>query len=295
MPSLTDSFFAVIVTYHPDINNLLRLVKQLSAQNIKVIIVDNTGKDTFTVSENDAILIRLAENQGIAAAQNYGIQRAIDNHANYIFFFDQDSTIDPMYTEQMWQDWQQASLLSSKPIAAIGPRFIDSRHHFFYKIIKLNAKGIHNKINVSNIQSPLEVSLIISSGSLVPVSALQDIGLMKEALFIDYVDTEWCLRASAKGYAIFVSSQAVMQHAIGDKIIPLFGFHIPVHSAFRRYFRIRNAFWLARIPHVPKLLAWREIIITQLRQIILIAVEKNKRANLQSWWRAIRDGLQKRI
>ena len=58
MPSLTDSFFAVIVTYHPDINNLLRLVKQLSAQNIKVIIVDNTGKDTFTVSENDAILIR---------------------------------------------------------------------------------------------------------------------------------------------------------------------------------------------------------------------------------------------
>ena len=254
------------------------------------MIIDNTGGTSLKIPEYIKS-IYLPTNQGIAAAQNHGIRYATSQDADFICFFDQDSQINDNYISLLLSDWLFAKTTSNKPIATIGPRFIDSRHHFFYKIIRLTSKGIHNKIDVSSIQSPLEVSLIISSGSLISVSALQDIGLMEEAFFIDYVDTEWCLRALAKGYAIFVSGQAVMQHAIGDKIIPLFGFHIPVHSAFRRYFRVRNAFWMFGLSHVPKLLALREIMITQIQQLILASTQKDKKFYLKTWWQGIKDGL----
>jgi rhamnosyltransferase len=71
---------------------------------------------------------------------------------------------------------------------------------------------------------------------------------MRENYFIDYVDTEWCIRAEAMGYKNYVSSKAVMKHAIGDNILKFKYFNVPVHSPFRRYYRVRNAFYGKRKP-----------------------------------------------
>ncbi|MFX8766500.1 glycosyltransferase family 2 protein, partial [Acinetobacter baumannii] len=87
--------------------------------------------------------------------------------------------------------------------------FIDDRYNFFYKTISVTKSGFREKHDVSQITKPLHSTLLISSGSLISVEALKAVGLMRDYYFIDYVDTEWCLRAEYLGYKNFVSAQAI--------------------------------------------------------------------------------------
>jgi len=48
----------------------------------------------------------------------------------------------------------------------------------------------------------LETDMLIASGCLIPADVLRDVGLMDDALFIDHVDTDWCMRARARGYRL---------------------------------------------------------------------------------------------
>ena len=49
---------------------------------------------------------------------------------------------------------------------------------------------------------------------MMPVSAIQIIGAFDESLFIDRVDTDFCLRARRKGMVI-IQSPAVLFHSLG--------------------------------------------------------------------------------
>ena len=286
----SQTLYAIIVTYHPDVPHLLNLIHQLSEQQMEVVVVDNTGIQTFDVPASVEI-IRLPQNEGIASAQNHGIRYALNHNADFICFFDQDSTIDPHYRKHIIEDWYTASQKTDKPLATIGPLLRHRHHHFYYKAITYSKWGVRRRIEVSHIQQPEEVGSIISSGSIVSAEAMRQVGLMLDDLFIDYVDTEWCLRARHQGYAIFMSHQTVMQHTIGDKVIHLFNFPIAIHKASRRYFIVRTAFWMFSLPHVPKLLALREVVITQIQQLILVATQKDKKSYLKTWWQGIKDGV----
>lgn len=287
------NIFSVIVTFNPNLENVERLVNQLSNQIVIPFIVDN-GSNENCLSELENIKgarkIFLDNNYGIATAQNKGIEFAIENGADYIIFFDQDSSISADYIQALYQDYQYLIEKGVK-VGAIGPRFIDDRYNFYYKTISVNKSGFRKKHDVSKITEPLHSTLLISSGSLISVETLKSIGFMRDYYFIDYVDTEWCLRAESMGHKNFVSANAVMRHTIGDNVLKFKFFNVPVHSAFRRYFRVRNAFFMMHEPHVPFMLVLREIIFSFIHQIILIMFEKNKWQYINSYFRGLKDGL----
>lgn len=286
-------FFAVIVSYNPSTDHLKKLVEKLIVQGVTPCIVDNGS--CIKLARNIELILNvdkifLKNNQGIATAQNTGIEWAIERGAEYILFFDQDSSIPDGYIQDLYNDYQYLTKQGTK-VGAIGPRFIDERYNFYYKTISVNKYGFRKKHDVSNIVKPLPSTLLISSGSLISVSTLKDVGYMRDHYFIDYVDTEWCLRAEAKGYTNFVSSSAVMKHTIGDDVLQFKLFNVPVHSAFRRYFRVRNAFYMLREPHVPFLLFVREITFNFIHQGILICFEKNRLAYIKSYFKGLKDGV----
>ncbi|APV36988.1 rhamnosyltransferase [Acinetobacter soli] len=282
--------WAVIVSYNPSVSNLLELVSQLKMQNISVILVDNGS--TYRLNENDlgCKLINLEKNEGIAAAQNRGIEYAINHGGKHIIFFDQDSSIPNDYVVNLMNDYQFLINQGIK-VGTIGPRFIDERFGFYYKTVNMSQHGFREKIDVSKITQPEPSTLLISSGSLVSVDVLKDIGFMRENYFIDYVDTEWCIRAASLGYKNYVSAQAVMQHTIGDNVLQFRYFNVPVHSPFRRYYRVRNAYYMYREPHVPKLLALREILFNFVHQLILILFLSKKSEYIKSYAKGVKDGL----
>lgn len=284
---------SVIVTYNPNLQNLSKLTEMLSASCTDVVIVDNFSKN---INELSALLINaevvsLRENYGIARAQNTGIKKALELGAKKIFFFDQDSEIDEHFIKNLVSDYNKLEGMGGK-IAAIGPQFIDKEFGFYAPGLIVKNNGLINKIDISEIAEPVQVGIIISSGSLIPVSVLQDVGFMNEDFFIDYVDTEWCFRALQKGYKIYVSNKAVMYHSVGESTITLLGKTCPVHSAYRRYYRVRNLFLMKNMPHISKAWIFSMLINNCIAQIILFFTQKNKFSYIHYFIISIIDGLK---
>ena len=283
---------SVIVTFNPEENRLNKLVSLLIDSQVTVVIVDNNSQKNFFLEEQKYFFkYSLNENLGIAYAQNIGIKKSIELGASHILFFDQDSHISDHFVDNLMSDYLKIYATHEK-IAAIGPRFIDENKGFYFPALRFNKHGLIDKISVENISTPIEVSFLISSGTLISVEALKDIGLMKEEFFIDFVDTEWCFRAISMGYKIYMSEQAVMKHSIGDDTLKIYNFNIPVHSGFRRYYRVRNLFFMWKMPYIPKILVAKLMVTNFLIQVLLFLLKDKKWDYIKFYVKAIKDGLK---
>lgn len=286
---------AIVVAYNPTLETIKKLFLSLSTQVDKIIVIDNgsdNSRDLIRICDavNSLVIECLLENKGIAYAQNFGLKIARKIDADYVIYFDQDSHVKSDFVDTLKRSFLQLS--THQPIAAVAPIFKDSRYGFYYPFIILDQFGFRSKIRPDgNEEKPFSVSLVISSGMFTSMKVLDDVGEMRDDFFIDYVDTEWCLRALSKGYYLYAVPDACMLHAIGDNSIKLLRWRLPVHSAFRRYYRIRNAFYLFGLSHVPKLLSLREITFNLIHQFILISTQKNKAANFRSLLKALKDGI----
>lgn len=282
--------YAVIVTYNPELKNLNKLVTDLSEQNCHIVVVDNSNKniipeDLFVHHENCKVF-RLGKNEGIAKAQNIGIKHALDDSANKIIFFDQDSCIQSGFIEDL------AAYMDSTAAQIVGPAFIDRDKSHYYPICNIKKNGLREKIHVTDSKTPFTTSVTISSGTMVSKEVFEIVGLMDEGLFIDYVDTEWCLRCFKHNILVHIVPGIKMIHAIGDKSIRIAGVNVPVHSPLRRYYRVRNAFLLLRNRNVPLLLTMREIVFSFIHTVIIVCTQKNKKEYIKYYVRALIDGIK---
>jgi rhamnosyltransferase len=94
---------------------------------------------------------------------------------------------------------------------------------------------------------------------------------MNESLFIDDVDTEWCLRARSLGYTVIGACGALMNHTLGARTIRVRlnrQHDVPVHSPGRLYYMVRNHFLLMRMPHVP----WRWWLPNLVRLVFMLGL-----------------------
>jgi len=127
-------------------------------------------------------------------------------------------------------------------VAAAGPLFIDThtgKLQFFVKKGLLGFKRIYPK------QGKHKVLQLIASGTIINAKYLPDIGLMMEALFIDWVDMEWCWRARKKGYKIIGNADIIISHKLGEKSKNIGFRNVNIRSHIRHYYITRNAFYLA--------------------------------------------------
>lgn len=283
---------SVIVTFNPEENRLNKLVSLLIDSQVTVVIVDNNSQKNFFLEEQKYFFkYSLNENLGIAYAQNIGIKKSIELGASHILFFDQDSHISDHFVDNLMSDYLKI-YATHEEIAAIGPRFIDKNKGFYFPALRFNKYGLIDKISVEDIKVPTEVSFLISSGTLVSVDSLKSIGFMKEEFFIDFVDTEWCFRAISMGYKLYMSERAVMKHSIGDDTLKIYNFNIPVHSGFRRYYRVRNLFFMWKMPYIPKILVAKLMVTNFLIQVLLFLLKDKKLDYIKFYLKAIKDGVK---
>lgn len=276
---------AIIVTYNPSLDNLLQLMTQLTLQQCDSIVVDNSNVENETIKNAAKKYIWLGGNKGIATAQNFGITECLNKNYKYAIFFDQDSNISAGFLNALYEPMERNNYQICAPV------FFDEKRGFEYAITDVKKNGTREKLYSNGRVEPFTSSVVISSGTLVRTEVFNIVGKMDDGLFIDYVDTEWCLRCFEKDILVHVIPQAKMVHSIGDNSFDFFKFCVPVHSASRRYYRVRNSFHLLRYKHVPKLLACREIIFCLIHSVILIIKQKNKKEYLYSFLSGVRDGI----
>jgi len=243
---------AVIVTHHPD-NSLQDRLTDIAAQVALVIVVDNGSCDQEleqirSLSGVPIHLISNKQNLGIATALNQGLAAAM--RANYLWAitFDQDSRPAPNMIPEMLCTLNRYS--NPEEVIFTGPSIIneavpDAQAKW---LVPHQIPFLFRRVGCEQGDRD-DVTVVITSGALTNLVAFQKLGCFKNDFFIDYVDTEYCLRAKKNGYKILTSREAVLLHRFGSKrIVKILGYPFAptFHKPFRRYYICRNRVFLLR-------------------------------------------------
>jgi rhamnosyltransferase len=231
------NIIAVIVTFNPDLMQLEKTINSLVKQVDCIIIIDN-GDTLFSLApSNNLIFINLGENKGIAYAQNRGIEKALGLGARFIILSDQDTIYPEKYIDNNLFIY---NLLHSKKIAALVPVYYDAEKKMKSPIMltKFSCTCNYSKQYMKTAQA-------ISSGSFIITDSLKEIGFMDEKLFIDYVDFEWCWRATRLGFIIITIPDILIIHHLGDNVNKIGTKNIFIRNNMRYYYIIRNGIYLA--------------------------------------------------
>ena len=228
---------AIIVSYNPD-SNLFDSINLLLNQVEKVIIVDNGSKEKYvkyikSINEDKIEIILNKENLGIATALNIGVRKALENGYEWILTMDQDSKASPDMLKKMFNVYNSINREERKDILSIFPNFVDER--------------IQSIEENSNMNSYEYVDADITSGNLLRKEVFEKVGFFDDSLFIDLVDTDFCMRLNEKGIKMIKIRDAVLYHSLGEsKTIKgiLGSFNTSNHSALRRYYMTRNRFYI---------------------------------------------------
>ncbi len=290
MSTVITGVSAIIVTFNPVIEQLRAVINSLKSQVGLLIIVDNGSKNSEQLLaiglQSNIRLILLSENRGIAYAQNKGIHSALAAGFSTILFSDQDSIYPKNYVQDM-----MTVLYNRKGIAAVAPTYID---------LHKKEKGIitpDDKVNLDiKTKNLVTVKQAMSSGTLVPICVLQQVGYMNEDLFIDWVDFEWCWRARSRGYLIIVNTDVEISHKIGSGAIRFFGKKINCQSPTRHYYITRNALYLALYSPYLKL-GHRFLMLAKVVKYVVFypIIFKPRQRNLKAVWSAVAHGVTKRL
>lgn len=292
---------AVVVTFFPNAAPLEALLRALIPQVAQIIIVDNSPDDNFQAEAvcrdlgcPGITVFRLGRNFGIAKALNVGIGAARSAGATHVLLSDQDSEPASDMVEGLIRAETDLRRHGAR-IGAIGSSFtnVHSGKLFPFHVI-VRGRPFYGRRSASAEEPHVETITLITSGTLVPVSAFDEVGLMREDFFIDCVDTEWCYRARARGFALYGTAWATMLHQMGDATLRFWFFGWikgNVHSPLRIYYQIRN---LVRLQfNGYRGIRWRLRIIWSLTAIFYCHVFYGaaRRASLRMVLRGLRDGL----
>lgn len=217
---------AVVVLYNPDksiLHNIYTYIDDLDT----LYAVDNSDQkqsDTIgSLLKNPKIhYINNNGNQGIAHALNIGANKAIEMGYKWLLTMDQDSSFNPVIFKKYLECFQQ--IPNPDEIAILSPNY-------------LRANNIESSCLFS------EKLTTITSGSLLNLHLYTTIGEFNEALFIDEVDHEYCLRAHLHNYKVIQFNTIFLEHQIGNPIkINLLGKtqYRNIHSPIRHYYMTRN-------------------------------------------------------
>ncbi len=279
--------FSVIVCYRPNIQQLRQLYEKLILDGSNVILIDNTETPYLNseILPSGCHLITLGLNSGIAHAQNIGIDEAILKGGNIIIFFDQDSKIEQGLVRSL------TSELNIGNPDIVAPRCVDNLNDSELPSLIVNRYGVSKTIYHFNSTEPYSVDIVISSGMAVTKDVFQIVGNFDEGLFIDFVDTEWCMRCRKKNIPIRIVPTAIMYHRIGMNTVKFGPLTLQVHNFDRCYYQIRNSFLLFRKQDIPLLFTLKEIISTIVNRMILLFFVKNRSLYVKNYLRAIIDGV----
>jgi rhamnosyltransferase len=239
--------------------------------------------------------IQTPRNLGLAAAQNIGIERLRELGCDFVVLLDQDSLPTEHMVENLYRAWARGSSEGIR-IGAVGPQWVDRLTGTVAPFVRLGI-GRMRKLRCRD-GDLVPCDLLISSGSLIPMAVLDDVGLMDSGLFIDHVDHDWGLRAQTRGWKLYGTGGVRLQHGIGENRIRLWFFgwrELPVHAPLRDYYKVRNA--IAVFLLRPSAWRWRLFCAVMLPTFALVSLLllPRRRQRAAMMLRGVRDALARRV
>ena len=287
---------AGIVAHNPKDVDIDMLIESLLSCARWVVVVDNSSTNTSYLKEledrPEVKIICNSRNGGVSGGINQIIEYAREMKADFVTAYDQDTQISANLVNVLAADLQKL-IESGEPVAALGPLVIDDFTNntlpFVHFRFPFNARyrgGARAKEG-----QLVECHFLISSGCLMSMKAIDEIGAMNEALFIDNVDLDWCFRALNKRYKVYGDFAGVIRHRIGENCtqIPFTNSVIRHHDSDRNYYMTRNRFWLYRQAYVKGSWIFHDVCRFGSKLLYLLVFKNGRISLLKSSVRGIFD------
>ncbi len=266
----------IIVLYRPDVSLLLKNIAGISRQVDRLYLMDNTEDARpyapALQSMEGVSYLALQRNTGIAHALNEGCRAARAAGFRWAVTLDQDSVVPEEYIDAC-------------------ARFLDAGDRRKTGIVGISWTAR----DYAETRPAEQVFRVITSGSLTSLAAWEAVGGFREELFIDCVDTEFCLNLLRNDYEVWQLPYLRLEHRLGNDTseIRIAGRHLCYathHHATRCYYIARNNLLVGRqyrdlFPRHAKLLR-KEVRNLAVR---ILLFEKGKRTKLAAVWQGIRD------
>lgn len=284
---------AVVVFYNPDAACVER-ANRLAA-TMHCVVVDNTPsvRAASELGLSAAIdYLSNGANVGIATAINQGVEALIRDGFDIAILFDQDSEPPASLFTELPLVIARAQAVGER-VALAGPAYDDPRLRGVAPFVRFKWWRLERVAPEGD--QPIDVDFLISSGSCINLNWWSSIGPMDDALFIDFVDLEWCARAKQKGFRVLGVPWVRMSHELGGEPVRVLGRSYPMHGPLRHYYQFRNVIALMKRSSMPMTWKTTEVVKLPVRVVIYCFFPEQRREHLAMVWRGIRDGLSGRL
>lgn len=222
----------VVILYHPDTVALIENIKTYINPLDTLLVYDNSetlSKElevAVCAISNKVIFKHFGQNEGIAKRLNQAIEYAVQKGEKHLLMMDQDSSF------PNGDFYKYAEYISNNSLPNVAQFGVNCQPDF-------------TPISTN----PEKVISLITSGSVLAIDCIQQIGMFDENLFIDFVDTEFSHRVTNKGYVNLQFTNIVLNHSIGTRVegrsLVTFKKSLRIiHSPIRVYYIIRNGLYL---------------------------------------------------
>jgi GT2 family glycosyltransferase len=238
---------AITVNYNggPFLGRFLESVRRLTYPNIGLIVVDNASTDGSAELVPRlvprATLIRSGTNSGFTGGNNVAARAALAAGADYVFFINSDTRLDPGLIEALLAEAGPRTLVAPLVLLEDGDRLDDTQGDFNW-LTGAWRDWRYGKPRAAASSRPGPVAMASLTALLVPAAVFREAGFLDERLFMYYEDFDFVQRARRCGFRLRQTPHARLWHRRAGSS----GGETP----FKHYYATRNRLFVLR-RHLP--------------------------------------------
>ncbi len=203
----------------------LAALRECTYPQLTVIVVDNGSTDDSVArirsAHPDILLLESGKNLGFAGGNNIGIRYALAHHADCVWLLNNDTKPAPDALSAL-----VAKVLTDKRIGAVASicYYADSPSTVEAWAGKRVNLWLGYGRNSTEPQRDDWFHSLNGASMLVTRAAIEDAGMLDEAFFLYWEDTEFCLRLRKKGWQLAAAADSRVLHKVnastgGNRII----------------------------------------------------------------------------
>ena len=248
-------------------------LQDFHSAGLLVVVVNNNTEVNPTCTSSDLFWLENGNNGGLAGGLNRGVAHALQCGCELITLLDQDSELSAITVSALQLRVEQ------QPNLIVGPAIWDVERQRWHT----PPQG--------------QPRLLITSGTTFNAGTWRLVGPYHDWMEIDYIDHEWCCRASRLGLRLQVLEARELplkQHFGQRHPNPLaHRLGIQLYSPYRRAVALRNLRWLVQQNHVPLDIRFKEVMKMMLKPWCWLALEPAPAITLRYLWAGLQAPLGK--
>lgn len=267
---------------------------EYTRENKPLNILEYTEDELKSVENNqipafDLLIIKNNENHGFAGGNNIGIKFAMKTlNSDYALLLNNDTVVDKYFLDELMKVAE-----SSPQIGFVGPKtYYYNKKNLIQTTggcrINLNrAEPFHVDLEEEDIgqyDKDLNIDYVSGSCILCKREVIEKIGLMDEAHFMYWEETDWCFRGAKYNYKSVYAYKSRIWHKVGKSSQT--PFKIYYHNRNRVYFIKKNADKSQKLIYMLYLF----IIYFEFMTGVYLVYRRDKE-KFMAFYRGIRDGL----